>query len=539
MKRLLHLLSLIASLAWLAASCAAADSARASDAPVVERWGVFEIELPGPTEGNPFLDVRLSAVFTDGSRTIEVDGFYDGGGTYRIRFAPEEVGEWRYRTASNRPELTGRAGSFVVGPPRSGNHGPVHVHNTHHFAYADGTPFHQIGTTCYTWTHRSEALQEQTLQTLARSPFNKLRMCVFPQSFGIKHMPPTRFPFEGTPPKTWDFSRFNPEFFRHLEMRIGQLRDLGIECDLILFHPYDGRVWGFDEMDAASDDRYLRYVVARLAAFRNIWWSLANEYDGLATKTEADWDRFFQIIQGSDPSGHLRSIHNGERFYNHAQPWVTHVSVQCGPATTDPMSARLFRLLYRKPIVFDEVEYEGDFSQRWGDLSAVELVHRFWCGTVAGTYVGHSEFFTDPNDVVWLGPGGTLKGGSPVRLAFLRRILEDGPAEIDPIDRWAEEGSVGGKAGEYYLVYLGRAAPAVWPFELPETGLADGIKFRVEIIDTWLMTITPFDAVFTLKRKNAYAFIDADAGAVALSGKPGLALRVRRVDTESSAVPHP
>jgi hypothetical protein len=36
----------------------------------------------------------------------------------------------------------------------------------------------------------------------------------------------------------WDFTRFNPEFFRHYEKRIGQLRDLGIEADLILFNPY-------------------------------------------------------------------------------------------------------------------------------------------------------------------------------------------------------------------------------------------------------------------------------------------------------------
>ena len=68
-------------------------------------------------------------------------------------------------------------------------------------------------------------------------------------------MPPTRWPFEGTPPKQWDTTRFNPDFFRHLEQRIAQLRDLGIECDLILFHPY-GQDWGFDTMDAASDDRY-------------------------------------------------------------------------------------------------------------------------------------------------------------------------------------------------------------------------------------------------------------------------------------------
>src|SRR5262249_53510248 len=32
-------------------------------------------------------------------------------------------------------------------------------------------------------------------------------------------------------------------------------------------------------MPAAVDDRYVRYLVARLAAHRNVWWSLANEYD--------------------------------------------------------------------------------------------------------------------------------------------------------------------------------------------------------------------------------------------------------------------
>ena len=63
--------------------------------------------------------------------------------------------------------------------------------------------------------------------------------------------------------------RFNPAFFAHLEKRIAQLRDLGIEADLILFHPYDADWgqpdphWGFDRMGAENDDRYIRYVIAR------------------------------------------------------------------------------------------------------------------------------------------------------------------------------------------------------------------------------------------------------------------------------------
>ena len=48
-------------------------------------------------------------------------------------------------------------------------------------------------------------------------------------------------------------------------------------------------------LDAATDDRYVRYVVARLAAFRNVWWSMANEWDLARSKTMADWDRYFRI----------------------------------------------------------------------------------------------------------------------------------------------------------------------------------------------------------------------------------------------------
>ena len=57
----------------------------------VEQWGIYEIELKGPTNGNPFLDVRFSAAFTDGCKTIEVPGFYDGDGVYRVRFMPMAI----------------------------------------------------------------------------------------------------------------------------------------------------------------------------------------------------------------------------------------------------------------------------------------------------------------------------------------------------------------------------------------------------------------------------------------------------------------
>ncbi|PTY07490.1 DUF5060 domain-containing protein [Opitutaceae bacterium EW11] len=502
----------------------------AAETPTIEQWDVFEIELKGPSEGNPFVDVRFTAAFTNGTKTIEVPGFYDGDGVYRLRFMPEQTGSWRYETRSNRWPLTGKMGSFTVVPATGRNHGPVRVHNTYHFAYADGTPFKPLGTTSYSWAHRTDALEEQTLKTLAGAPFNKLRMAVFPQAHGIKTMPPPRWPFAGTPPHDWDFTRFNPDFFRHLEKRIAQLRELGIECDLILFHPYDDdQDWGFETMDPATDDRYLRYIVARLSAYRNIWWSMGNEYDFLRTKTEADWDRYFQVVQQSDPYGHLRSIHNGRLIYNNTHPWVTHASIQNGMATEDPGRAELYRDVYRKPVVYDELKYEGNHNLRWAQLSGQELVHRFWCCTVAGTYGGHSEYFENPEDLVWLGQGGVLHGESPARLAFLKKILDEAPAGgIDPIDKW-QDPRIGGKAGEYYLVYFGRETPKSWPFKLYRDGLVDGMQFRIEVIDAWNMTTSPLEGVFVTKRKDRYFFADKDGRAVALPDKPYQALRIRYV----------
>ena len=526
--------------AWLSLvvfTCWPSGSRADTTPPAVEQWGTYEITLKGPADGNPFVEVRLSAVFDNGHRQLEVPGFYDGDGVYRIRFMPEAQGRWRYETRANRWELTGKSGEFTATPPGKGNHGPVRVANTYHFAYADGTPFKQIGTTIYNWIDTPEELQEETLRTLAAAPFNKARMLLTQQPTPYRNKyAPVRWPFAGTPPHDWDLTRFNPEYFRHYEKQIARLRDLGIEADLILFNPY-GK-WGFETMDAEGDDRYVRYVVARFAAFRNVWWSLANEYDFLRTKTDADWDRLGTLVQRSDPFDHLRSIHNGTLLYDHNRPWVTHVSMQNGIAVETPGSAQIYRDVYRKPVVYDEVKYEGDAKFRWADLTGFDMVHRFWCGTAGGTYVGHGDYFNTLDEDTWTSFGGTLLGTSAPRLAFLRGILEDGPPEgLDPIDKWNDPDTVG-QAGEYYLTYFGRSTPTSWAFQLYRRDVADGMRFTVDVIDVWNMTITPVAGEFVTRRKDNYHFVDLQKRSVPLPGKAGIAVRVRRVKPAPSPGDH-
>ena len=501
----------------------------------VQQWGLFEVALNGPTNGNPFADVFLSARFFQDETVIEATGFYDGEGIYRVRCMPAKQGRWRYRTRSNVPQLHDHSGEFLVTEPLPGNHGPVRVTNTYHFAYADGTPYKQLGTTCYVWNHQDNELQEQTLKTLSTSPFNKIRFCVFPKRYSWNTNEPPSYPFEGQPPRSWDFARFHPAFFRDLERRILDLQKLGIEADLILFHPYDEGHWGFDRMTDLDDERYLRYVISRLAAFRNLWWSLANEYDFMTAKKEEGWERLGQIVAASDPYQHLLSIHNGKRLFNHTRPWITHASIQNGSAVEDAARAVLLRDAYRKPIVYDEVKYEGNVPKRWGNISAQEMVLRFWQGTVAGTYVGHGETYLSPDDVIWWSKGGKLKGESPPRLQFLRQVLEDSPAAgIEPIDKW-QNPEYGGQPSDYYLIYLGKDRPTSWEFRLPTPPqtfgkpLQEGMQFKAEILDTWNMTVTPVEGVFATVKKTDYFLGDKAGRSIALPGKPYIALRIKRV----------
>lgn len=447
------------------------------------RWGRLEIELHGPAHGNPFVDVELAAEVSGPGPARRVPGFYDGDGTYRVRLLAEAEGDWAWRTTSNARSLDGIEGSFTVTGTAPGAHGPALVADQFHFAHADGTPLRPIGTTCYAWIHQGDELEVQTLATLHGGPFNKLRMCVFPKSMPWNENDPDRYPFPRADDGSWDTERFDLAFFRHLEERIGQLGALGIEADLILFHPYDR--WGFRDLGPDADDRYLRYLVARLAALPNVWWSLANEYDLLWEKDEADWERIGALLRDEDPYGHLRSIHNFSAFYDHGRPWVTHASIQRTERFRTTAATDEWRATWGKPVVVDECGYEGDIPFGWGNLSAEELVRLTWEGAVRGGYVGHGETYLHPDDVLWWSKGGLLHGESAARFGFLRRILEEAPAGLTPSGEGEAMGGTMATGGEgYRLVYFGVGQPRYVEHRLP------GGRWRIEVVDTWAMTVT-------------------------------------------------
>lgn len=449
---------------------------------VANKWDIFEITISGPTHGNPFKDVQLEAVFELNGYIKKVYGFYDGDGIYKLRFMPDQEGSWTFHTISSIDKMHNISGNFICTPSDPNNHGPVIVNDVFHFKYSDGTSYFPIGTTCYAWIHQGNELEDQTLASLAQSPFNKLRMCVFPKSYLYNTNEPLLYPYEGSLQEGWDFTRFNSLFFQHLEHRIEALGRLGIEVDLILFHPYDR--WGFAEMSPSQDDFYLRYVISRLAAYRHVWWSLANEHDFMWAKEDEDWDRFGGIVKEMDPYNHLLSNHNGVKFYDFDKSWVTHCSIQRIDVYKTSEATNEWRERWKKPIVIDECAYEGNIDQGWGNISGEEMVRRFWEGTIRGGYVGHGETYMDADDNIWWAKGGKLIGSSPSRISFLREIIESGPQNgLNPLpSEW--DLPCAGVEDEYYLFYFGFNQPTFREFLMKPN-----VNFQVDIIDTWNMTI--------------------------------------------------
>lgn len=524
------------SLAWMC-SCLCGFSKNIK----VERWQRFEQVFRASVEGNPFVDATLSATFwQEGGDSIAVEGFCDGTHRFVVRFMPEKVGKWNFVTQSNVDALDGKRGSFECVEAAVGNHGMVRVGGKHHFAYADGTTYYPVGTTAYDWIHMSEEVRRQACQSLKEAQFNKLRMCVLPKYYALCKEEPELLPFEvkgqeGEKP-VFDLTRPDPSFFKNLENCIDSLAQLGIEADVILFHPYDKGHWGFDSMPMDANLQYIRYVVARLSSFHNVWWSLANEYDYVKAKSESGWFRLIEEVNARDPYRHLCSIHGSTAtYFPYYTDGLTHTSIQDEAPVMEAGRAPMLRNIYAKPVVLDEVCYEGNLAQRWGRLSGEEMLYRIWNGLIAGVYVTHGEcyqYHKGDFDTIFWAKGGKWRGESWKRIPFVRELLADLPHPLQMAD--VSRDDVTATAGDgYYLVYFGKQMQDSWLFNLPAKNagyevVKPGTKYKVEIIDTWDMTVTECPDLFEVGAKNDYRHYDKDFRKIRLPLKPYLMLRIKK-----------
>ena len=297
---------------------------------VPEHLSLFDEDGSRPHLLHPFVDAELSAEFAhaESGARFAPSGFYDGAGTFRVRFSPPLTGRWTWTTHSAVEQLAGHSGELVVAASK--NPGcPKTSPGKMGFVYPDGSAYTPVGTTCYSWVHQDangaqgdpDVLEQNTLEHLKDSPFNKVRMTGFPKWYPFTHHEPRYYPFLGKlapaaapchPPwnttcgkSEWDFTRFNPQFWQHFDQRVSEVAALGIVPEIILFHPYDDDHWGFDrinrrcgaagstsaqmckgkELDCLwCDENYIKYMVSRVSAY-GTWWSMANEWDLVSAAT--------------------------------------------------------------------------------------------------------------------------------------------------------------------------------------------------------------------------------------------------------------
>ena len=170
----------------------------------------------------------------------------------------------------------------------------------------------------------------------------------------------------------------------------------------------------------------------------------------------------------------------------------------------------------KKPVVLDEIAYEGNIQHGWGNISGKEMTRRFWEAFCRGAYPGHGETYMNDEGILWWSHGGKLHGESPERFKFLQKIMEETPAPgLRPLEnQWDEVGAAVDNSLQdikYYIFYYSFMRPSFREYHID-----DETEFEVEVIDTWNMTIEK-KGIFKGKFR------------IDLPGREYMAVRVREV----------
>ena len=319
---------------------------------------------------NPYVSVELRAEFRSPNKgtTYVMPAFWDGGGLFRIRFSPLDQGRWDFRLISNLDSANRKIASFQATPPRTP--GFVRVFNLRYFRYDQPETAHfWMGDTCYKFATIPWETFRGLIDKRASQKFNHLRGLVL----GFDENAKTVLADPDRPP---------PEYFREVDRRVAYMNSKGITYDLILAG--DQNQLADLLPDRRQRERYVRYLVARYAAF-NITWQGVQEFeeydDGAKLLREING-----YIKEMDPYKHPRSTHavttSGSLF---ADGWMDYVVQQS--SNTD--LAAVEYELYPVPFVNAEFGYEDSGAGKSHDhhVDTAEFRRRLWNAAMSGQYV--------------------------------------------------------------------------------------------------------------------------------------------------------
>ena len=302
--------------------------------------------VDAPDVHNPFVDATLTGIFeeVDGRQHWNIEGFCDSddGSIFRIRFMAMQARSYKYslKFAQGGLEKTTTGMFQAVDAHRRGIL-RVDPQYPWHFIWAGtGEHFFFNGTTAY-WLMgwRDDRTIQYSIERLHRLQVNRMRVTLAGREansfFGEPVMTgPNWTVFIAAWPAQnaddplhpgFDYARFNLLYWQKFERMLKLARDRDMNISLVL-DMNDSKV----HPDAGSEDehRYIRYAVARLAAFSNITWDLGDDLDYFR---DEKWTHDTgMLIQDLDPYKHLETSHPAasNAHQDRASSWFGFTSYQ-------------------------------------------------------------------------------------------------------------------------------------------------------------------------------------------------------------------
>ncbi len=346
-------------------------------------WDVYEINLTTTNiYSNPYLDIWLNATFTGSTKTIRIDGFWDGGQNWKIRMVPIEAGTWSFITSSNDAQLNGKKGTFTV--TESGKKGFVKVNPAYpySFVYDDGTPFFFLGDTAWQSTDPVYFPFDGTFQnyidTRASQGFTALQI----------NLQLTAGASEGGPafPNYPNTTTINPGYYQWLDKRIEYTNQKGMIVQMSF-------TWAdnYGSFGQTNYKNYIKYVMSRYATY-DVFFSVIGEYEEVGNWTAMQ--SAGQYTETVNPYNHPVTIHTVDTTTDafSGQSWITHHQQQNKVDTVDNWNTNVISdRSDGKPVILSEVCYEA--QTEYGCTNNGEYRKAAWASTVSGGYYiyGHNN----------------------------------------------------------------------------------------------------------------------------------------------------
>jgi hypothetical protein len=444
---------------WIALSLVMAKGAMAEGQgiPRVGRWDLFELVLTNPREyANPFSDVSLNGDFTSPSgRKWSQFGFYDGEGIWRLRFMPDEEGEWHYQ-ANFSDGSHGVEGRFICERGRS--HGPLRVRrdNPLWFEHADGTPFYMRAFHLWQVDALDEGILGKTLDFLKGQGFNTV--------YG-PHLGPERLPWERKSDEELDFSRFNLRVWRDLDRVLEMMAARGMV--LIPFNIFGGTNGMPKIPTREQEELFLRYWVARWGGFWNATFQPTSEWE--EGFRESEILRIGQRLRELDGGRHLISVHSWRDSTDAVRwaGWYDYITVQ--DKLCDWNVGKYMWLIdlgrFKKPILAQESLWEGNGYQGEAGLDIDNLRKAAWTIALSGGQINYDDSVPSPRRVLGFGERGVKtfdvygaemepQGLFYPHLKVLGEFFESIPFwKMVPQPKLSNTGLCLAQVGEEYVVY--------------------------------------------------------------------------------------